>query len=115
MRSRLLPIVCAVFLVIAMTVQFFVSYSREKADLMQQMEYKMELAQKDFIFEMYDMHEATDEITHYFPEFDDNKDKIEFIKEISKTDFRLCIVAISPSFPSVLQSRGNGVARLLFG
>ena len=76
MRSRLLPIVCAVFLVIAMTVQFFVSYSREKADLMQQMEYKMELAQKDFIFEMYDMHEATDEIMHYFPEFNDDRDEI---------------------------------------
>ena len=81
MRRKLLPIVCAVFLVIAMTVQFFVSYSREKADLMQQMEYKMELAQKDFIFEMYDMHEATDEITHYFPEFDDNKDKLYALLE----------------------------------
>jgi len=32
----------------------------------------MELAQKDFIFEMYDMHEATDEITHFFPEFDND-------------------------------------------
>jgi len=65
----------------AMTVQFFVSYSREKTDLMQQMEYKMELAQKDFIFEMYDMHEATDEITHYFPEFDDDKDNLYALLE----------------------------------
>ena len=41
----------------------------------------MELAQKDFIFEMYDMHEATDEITHYFPEFDDSKDKLYALLE----------------------------------
>ena len=49
-RGRILPIACAAFLVVAMIVQFYVSYSREKKDLMQQMEYKMELAQKDFIF-----------------------------------------------------------------
>ena len=76
MKNRLLPIVCAVFLVIAMTVQFIVSYNREKSDLVEQMEYKMELAQKDFIFEMYDMHEATDEITHYFPEFEGDETKL---------------------------------------
>ena len=81
MNRKSLPIVCAAFLVIAMAVQFIASYSREKADLMQQMEYKMELAQKDFIFEMYDMHEATDEIMHYFPEFDDDKDEIYALLE----------------------------------
>ena len=57
MKQKFLPIVCAVFLAIAMTVQFFVSYNREKNDLMQQMEYKMDLAQKDFLFEVYDMHD----------------------------------------------------------
>ena len=82
MNRRLLPIVCAVFLVIAMTVQFLVSYSREKTDLMQDMEYKMELAQKDFIFEMYDMHEATDEITHFFPEFDDEKELYSLLERV---------------------------------
>jgi len=76
MNRKSLPIVCAVFLVIAMTVQFIVSYSREKKDLMQQMEYKMELAQKDFIFKVYDMHEATDEIAHFFPEFEGNTDDL---------------------------------------
>lgn len=72
MKKNALPIVCAVFLMVAMTVQFIVSYSREKRDLMQQMEYKMDLAQKDFLFEVYDMHEATDEISHFFPEFEDH-------------------------------------------
>lgn len=76
MKKKALPIVCAVFLVIAMTVQFIVSYNREKTDLMLQMEYKMELTQKNFLFEVYDMHEATDEITHFYPEFDDDKDRI---------------------------------------
>ena len=81
MNKKSLPIVCAVFLVIAMTVQFIVSYSREKKDLMQQMENKMDLAQKDFIFEVYDMHEATDEITHFFPEFEDHTDDLYALLE----------------------------------
>ena len=81
MNKKSLPIVCAVFLVVAMTVQFIVSYKREESDLMQQMEYKMELAQKDFIFEVYDMHEATDEITHFFPEFDDNIEELSSLLE----------------------------------
>ena len=81
MRQKTLPIVCAVFLVVAMTVQFFVSYQREKADLMKQMEYKMESAQKDFLFEIYDMHEATDEITEFFPEFDGNRNQLYALLE----------------------------------
>ena len=81
MNKKSLPIVAAVFLAIAMTVQFIVSYSREKKDLMQQMENKMDLAQKDFIFEVYDMHEATDEITHFFPEFEDHTDDLYALLE----------------------------------
>lgn len=81
MKQKFLPIVCAVFLAIAMTVQFFVSYNREKNDLMQQMEYKMDLAQKDFLFEVYDMHEATDEIVHFFPEFEDNAQELYSLLE----------------------------------
>jgi len=80
-NKKSLPIVAAVFLAIAMTVQFFVSYSREKKDLMQQMENKMDLAQKDFIFEVYDMHEATDEIVHFFPEFEDHTDDLYALLE----------------------------------
>ena len=55
MKKKALPIVCAVFLVVTMTVQFIVSYSREKKELMSQIEHKMELAHKDFIFEVYDL------------------------------------------------------------
>ena len=80
-KQKILPIVCAVFLLIAMTVQFLVSYNREKTNLIQQMEYKMELAQKDFLFEVYDMHEATDEIAHFFPEFEGNTNDLYALLE----------------------------------
>lgn len=76
MNRKSLPIVCAVFLMVAMTVQFFVSYTREKDELVSQIECKMELAQKDFVFEIYDMHEATDEISHFFPDFSDDTDEL---------------------------------------
>ena len=81
MKKKALPIVAAAFLVIAMTVQFVVSYNREKKDLMAQMEYKMDLAQRDFLFEVYDMHEATVEIRHYFPEFEDNMNDLYALLE----------------------------------
>jgi len=71
-KRKILPIASAAFLVVVMTVQFFVSYSREKSDLMRHMEYKMDVAQKDFVFRMYDMVEATDEITHFFQEFNED-------------------------------------------
>ena len=106
-KQKTLPIVCAAFLVIAMTVQFLVSYRRETADLMQQMEYKMESAQKDFIFEMYDMHEATDEITHFFPEFDDHpEDLYALLRTVLShyTDLYCCYVVY---FPECAPKRGQ--------
>jgi Serine phosphatase RsbU, regulator of sigma subunit len=75
MKQKALPIVCAAFLIIAMTVQFIVSYRREKKELESSIAYKMELAQKDFVFEIYDMYEATDDIVRFLPEFDDSPDE----------------------------------------
>ena len=98
-RQKILPIASAAFLVVVMTVQFFVSYSREKSDLMRHMEYKMDVAQKDFIFQMYDMHEATDEITHYFPEFNDSMDKLFALLETALwnyPDLYCCYVTFLP-------------------
>ena len=97
--KKSLPIVCAVFLVIAMTVQFFVSYNREKRDLMQQIEYKMDLSQKDFLFEVYDVHEATDEITHFFPEFENNTNDLYALLETVLThypDLYCCYLTFPP-------------------
>ena len=99
MKQRSLPIVLGVFLVVAMTVQFFVSYQREKTDLIQQMEYKMESAQKGFVFEIYDMHEATDEITHFFPEFDtDTADLYALLEAVllHYPDLYCCYVTFPP-------------------
>ena len=98
MKKKALPIVCAVFLVIAMTVQFIMSYNREKKDLMQQMEYKMDLAQRDFLFEVYDMHEATNEIRHYFPEFEDNMNDLYALLETVLTHYPglYCCYVTSP-------------------
>ena len=58
MRIKSLPIASAVFLVIAMTIQFVLSYQRSKADIMERIDGKMELAQKDVIYELHDMSDA---------------------------------------------------------
>ena len=76
MKIKLLPIVSALFLVIAMAIQSAVSYHREKESLVNQIEDRMELAQKDFLFEVYDMYEATDEIIDFFPEFCSESDEL---------------------------------------
>ena len=68
-RTKSLPIIGALFLVFAMTVQFFVSYHRETKNMQSYIESRMELAEKKFLFEVYDMYEATDEIIHFFPQY----------------------------------------------
>lgn len=72
MKMKKLSIVSVVFLVVAMAIQFAVSYNRERASLENDIERRMELAEKEFVFEVYDMYDATDEITYFFPELNDN-------------------------------------------
>ncbi len=101
MNKRALPIVCACFLLVAMTIQFIVSYGREKAELMDRMNYKMGLAQKDFIFEVYDMLEATEEIKHFYPEFDDNIAEVYALLETvlwHYPDLYCCYVTLLPEY-----------------
>ena len=69
MKIKILPIISALFLVVAMAIQSAVSYNREKNSLVNLIENRMELAQKDFIYEVYDMYEVTDEISDFFPDF----------------------------------------------
>lgn len=76
MKKSSLPIGGALFLVAAMILQFVVSYQREKKDLVAHVEYQMELAHKVFIYEVYDMYEATEEIVRYFPEFDRSENEL---------------------------------------
>ena len=72
MKMKILPIISALFLIIAMSIQSAVSYRQVKDNLVKDIEDRMELAQKDIESEVYDMFEATDEITHFFPEFGSN-------------------------------------------
>ena len=67
MKMKILPIISALFLVIAMAIQSAVSYHHIKENLVSRIENRMELAQKDILSEVYDMYEATDEITYFFP------------------------------------------------
>jgi len=73
---KILPIISALFLVIAMAIQSAVSYNREKDSLVADINYRMELAQKDFIYDVYDMYEVTDEIADFFPDFGSNPDDL---------------------------------------
>ena len=81
MKFNRLPIVSAAFLIVAMTIQFVMSYHREKVELEERIQYKMELAQKDFFFEVYDMHEATNEIRHFYSEFDTDSTELYALLE----------------------------------
>jgi serine phosphatase RsbU (regulator of sigma subunit)/anti-sigma regulatory factor (Ser/Thr protein kinase) len=65
MKTKHLPVISALFLVIAMTIQFVVSYQWEKKRVLEHIDYEMELAQKDFIFEIYDIQDAGEEMCDY--------------------------------------------------
>ena len=101
MNKKFLPIVCAAFIVAAMTIQFIVSYSREKRDLVGQIEYKMELAHKDFIFQVYDMVEATENIVRFFPDFEDNpEDSFALVETVIShfPELYSCYMAYVPEY-----------------
>ena len=59
----------------------------------------MELAQKDFRYEVYDMYEVTDEIGDFFPDFcEDTTDMYSMLKSILERfpDLYCCYVAFKP-------------------
>lgn len=58
MKFRTLPIVAILFIAAAMVVQFLISSSLEKEHVREVVEYKMQLAQKDFLYELYDFHHS---------------------------------------------------------
>lgn len=65
MKTKHLPIVSALFLMIAMTIQFLVSYHWEKSRVQEHVDYEMQLAQKDFLFEIFDIQDAGEEMKHF--------------------------------------------------
>ena len=68
MKFRILPIVAIVFIAAAMVVQFLISSSVEKEHVREVVEYKMQLAQKDFLYELYDFHSTAVQTKQYILE-----------------------------------------------
>ncbi len=65
MKFRTLPIVAILFVAAAMIVQFVISFSLEKEHVREVVEYKMQLAQKDFFYVLLGFHSAADEMRKY--------------------------------------------------
>lgn len=98
---KYLPIASAVFLVIAMTIQFVLSYQRNKADIKDRINYKMELAQKDVTFELYDVVDAVSEIASYLPR--NGKDTVALYNHIETVLWRFpylysCYFCYTPNY-----------------
>jgi len=127
MKIKILPIISALFLVVAMAIQSAVSYNREKNSLVNLIENRMELAQKDFIYEVYDMYEVTDEISDFFPDFcEDTKELYSMLESVLERfpDLYCCYVAFLPECapekgnrfaPSAFRERDNSVIAYDFG
>ena len=71
MKFRTLPIVAILFVAAAMIVQFVISFSLEKEHVRETVEYKMQLAQKDFFYVLLGFHSAADEMRKYVLEHPD--------------------------------------------
>jgi serine phosphatase RsbU (regulator of sigma subunit) len=65
MKFRTLPIVAVLFIAAAMVVQFAISFSLEKEHVREVVEYKMQVAQKDFFYVLMGFHNAADEMRKY--------------------------------------------------
>ena len=101
MRIKSLPIASAVFLVIAMTIQFVLSYQRSKSDIMERIDSKMELAQKDVIYELHDMCDAVSDIASYLPQ--NGKDTVALYNHIETVLWRFpylysCYFCYTPNY-----------------
>lgn len=101
MKIKILPIISALFLVIAMAIQSVVSYRQKKENLVNRIENRMELAQKDILSEVYDMFEATDEVTYFFPKFcSDRDDLLSMLKTVLGRfpNLYCCYVSFLPDY-----------------
>ena len=73
MKFRTLPIVAILFIAAAMVVQSVISFSLEKDHVSEVVEYKMQLAQKDFFHVLLGFHNAADEMRRYILKHPDNE------------------------------------------
>lgn len=76
MKFRTLPIVAILFIAAAMVVQSVISFSLEKDHVSEVVEYKMQLAQKDFFHVLLGFHNAADEMRRYILKHQDNESDI---------------------------------------
>ena len=65
MKFRTLPIVAILFIAAAMVVQYVISFTLEKEHVREVVEYRMQLAQKDFFYVLLGFHDAADEMRKY--------------------------------------------------
>ena len=126
MRYRWLPIAGALFLVIAMTIQFFVAYKWEERRVLEHIDYEMQLAQKDFILEIFDIQDAGEEMQDYMKSHFGFPEKIlreTFITLKRKPDILSCYVSFRPGFyhendywycPCAYRS-GDSIITMLYG
>ena len=101
MKMKYLPIVSTVFLILAMMVQFAVSYKRNEASLKDMIEYKMELTKRDIVFQVYDMPDAASEIVQFIPEYGDTPDELyELMETVMQRypDLSCCAVCYTPYY-----------------
>lgn len=81
MRHRTLPIVAILFIAAVMVVQFVISFTLEKEHVDEVVEYKMQLAQKDFFYVLLGFHNAADEMRKYVLEHPcDERELLEAIR-----------------------------------
>jgi len=76
MKFRTLPIVAILFIAFAMVVQFAISFSLEKEHVRELVEYKMQMAQKDFFYVLVGFHQAADEMRKVVLAHRDNEDEL---------------------------------------
>ena len=76
MKFRTLPIVAILFIALAMVVQFAISFSLEKEHVRELVEYKMQLAQKDFFYVLLGFHKAADEMRKVVLAHRDDEDEL---------------------------------------
>ena len=58
MKIKSLPIIAGVFIAVVMAVQFAISYYRETQNMLEWLDYELEVAQQTVLFKLYDLHDA---------------------------------------------------------
>lgn len=101
MNMKYFPIVGAAFLVVAMAIQFLVSYRSEKERVIESIDMEIKLAEKDFFFEIYDIQAAGEEMMGFVRHHMDDKDRIQQQTRITLhryPDVLACYVSFRPGY-----------------